>query len=173
MISQEEYMDPFSLFSQASSRKPGKSRSPSTSQPTAKPSPNSGKPSPVVKSDSKVSAPSPVKREEERGQTREMLNKVKDMHDQLEKSLEKVYEKLGWTSNYVKDFLDNPNNFDPKQWEQIQKQRQILRSGVWQGIGEEDERKMKSTAKQKEMDKTIKERKGKTMGARRNWISVR
>src|SRR4051812_46676827 len=98
-----------------------------------------------------------------------MLTKMQRMHDELELKLDQIYQNSGIDPGAVKNYLNNPNNFNSREWERIQSQRETMwsRMGLKSSV---DEEKFK---KQQELDKVSKERKSKSLGARRNWIPMR
>ncbi|WP_068467681.1 hypothetical protein [Candidatus Protochlamydia phocaeensis] len=105
----------------------------------------------------------------------DMLVQVRRMHDELDRKLDEVYQKSGWSPKYIKDYLDNPNNFTAKQWGRLEEQRRALMNTL-----KTEEEKVEEAKKAKEpvtppadSSKMGKERRGKMLGARRNWISMR
>ena len=84
------------------------------------------------------------------------------------------------TPQTVEDYLNNPNNFTNAQWENIQIQRKGIITKLESELGGVFNRGTPgatSILKKKDAfsppDKPEKERKGKTRGARHNWIPVR
>lgn len=99
------------------------------------------------------------------------LNQVRDLHDELNRKLEDIYQKTGWDPHHIKKYLENPNNFSPEQWQLIQSQKKYLLGKVWDKLGKEGvnlQKKMLEAEKQK----ISKDRKGKALGARRQWIPM-
>lgn len=103
----------------------------------------------------------------------EMIEKMKKLHDQLNKQIEDTYQHAGIDDKLIKRYLDNPNNFEGEQWKNLQNQRQALLKTIWTNLGEENLSYVQSKQKEKQIEQAKKERKGKTLGARRNWISMR
>jgi hypothetical protein len=101
-----------------------------------------------------------------------VITRMREIHDDIEKKLDVIYQKSGLTPKYIKDYLNNPNNFNPQEWEKIQQDRQALFSSLTGGTRvEEMENKTKTT--EKELDKEAKDRRGKMIGSRKNWIPIR
>lgn len=149
---------PFNLFSAAAHQKAKKpTPSPASKKPLKTP------PSPSNKGDVKgdVSDPEIV----------QMIEKMKKIHDEIEVKLEETYQKAGLNSRSIKAFLDNPNNFKPKEWERVQSERKSLLSQIWTNLGKAIH--SQDIQAPKGIEKAEKERKGKLLGARRNWISMR
>jgi hypothetical protein len=66
--------------------------------------------------------------------------------------------------------LDNPNNFTSEEWERVQKERQKLLNSL--KTEQELKAPEKGELKPEQATKLNKERRSKTIGARRNWISM-
>ena len=105
----------------------------------------------------------------------EMLNKMKRMHRDIELKLEESYQNLGYNPKTLRQFLENPDNFSNEQWEKIQ----VQRSGIIKKLENQLQISFDIVSlpteqiSTKVFEKTEKERKSKTRGARRNWISMR
>jgi hypothetical protein len=103
-----------------------------------------------------------------------MMNKMKELHDDIDHQLDEAYQKSGWSSVEIKQFLDNPNNFDSKEWQRVQSERNALLSTIWDKIkGEQDNPFITAPEVPKQQNPTNRERKAKMGAARRNWISMR
>lgn len=96
------------------------------------------------------------------------IKKIFEMQEELKTKLEDIYEKTGLSRKEIEDFLKNPKNFPPGKWEQIQKDRALLEEKIQAIIGVDK----KHVAKQEE-SKLSKDRKGKLLGGRKNWIPIR
>lgn len=105
-----------------------------------------------------------------REELKQQLEIVKKQQIDLQKQLEEIYEKTGWSPQRMIDFLSNPNNFTPAQWEELQKHKKHLDDFIWNQLGAEK----KKQAEEKEKEKIQSSRKGKTLGARKkNWIPMK
>jgi uncharacterized protein YoxC len=138
--------NPFNIFDEATRRL--------NQQKKSKPMP----PSSSVKSEQRAT---PSNEETER-----LFSKIQSMHDDINRKLEEMYQKAGWTADSVKDYLNNPNNFNSTDWQHIQDQRKQLLGKVKQAINQGQEEKI-------DKDKIGKERRAKTLGARKNWLPMR
>jgi hypothetical protein len=100
-----------------------------------------------------------------------MMGKIREMQSDLQSRFDKLYKDTGMDASKIKDFIDNPKNFLPTDWEFLQQNKKILEDKVWNAVGEE----LKPTH-----EKTIRtraniadERKGKTLGSRKKWLPMR
>lgn len=106
-----------------------------------------------------------------------IIEQIKQKHNEVDLMINEVLEKTGWTPKYLKTFLDNPNNFSNEEWEGVQKQRkELLDSTKTPKELQEQEEKRKKTPLAREQThdpKVAKERRSKTVAARRNWLPMR
>lgn len=103
-----------------------------------------------------------------------MISSVRQLHDEIDRKLDEIYQKSGWSPKYIQTYLDNPNNFTREEWERVQQERQNFLNS----LKTEKELAMAPTSKTKsqrerEAAQSTKERRGKTIGARRNWIPMK
>lgn len=110
--------------------------------------------------------PPPLSKKDE---INEALDKITQMHDELKRKLEETYEKSGWSIQEIQSYLENPSNFDTAEWEMVQQERKYLSEQVWSWVGND----AKLRAKKKEKTKEEQARKGKMLGARKNWMPMR
>lgn len=101
-----------------------------------------------------------------------ILDKAKNLYDEINRQLEIVYTKSGWTPEQIEKYLNNPNNFDAEKWQFIQSQRHLLQSDIWKKLGKE-EKEVKKIESTKAKEQSAKDRRGKTLGGRKHWIPVR
>jgi hypothetical protein len=73
------------------------------------------------------------------------------------------------TPQQFNDYLDNPKNFSPREWEIVQKNKHLLEEKVWDVVGLE----LKPATGPKRRENLAGERKGKTLGARKKWIPMK
>ncbi|WP_213105461.1 hypothetical protein [Candidatus Protochlamydia amoebophila] len=99
-----------------------------------------------------------------------MISKVKILHDEIDRKLDDIFQKSGWTSKQIKTYLDNPNNFTVDEWEKVQRDRQKLMNTL--KTGKDLQAASISSVQTEQNSKLTRERRGKTIGARRNWISM-
>lgn len=100
-----------------------------------------------------------------------MIVRVREMHDEIDRKLDDIFQKSGWSTKQIKMYLDNPNNFSHEEWERIQKERKNLLNTL--KTDSELEKEQSQSSKPKEPEVSGKERRGKMIGARRNWIPMR
>ena len=95
-----------------------------------------------------------------------IIQKMRKTHDDINRQVEEVYQQMGWTPNYIKMFLDNPNNFDSKQLNYITKERESLMRTF--KLPNESQEATKGASK-----KPGKKSSGRTAAARRQWIPMK
>lgn len=102
-------------------------------------------------------------------EVKEWITRIEELNRSLKEKIGDLIEKHGFTPRSVKGYLNNPKNFTPDQWNLIQKQRVEIEKMV--GIALDPVlRKEQKKAEAKVRDK---ERKGKTLGSRKNWMPMR
>lgn len=152
--------DPFSIFSSnAHSSKPKK--------PLIKPNKPAAS-SPPAHTASKKSFPLDA-------EIHVMIEKMRKMHDEINRKLDETYQLTGLDPRFIKNYLNNPNNFQTDEWDRVQKERKARLSSVIEHLKAEMRSKSIDSNRigQKEMQAITKERRSKTLGSRRNWISMR
>ncbi len=95
-----------------------------------------------------------------------MLNKMYRMQEDIHNRLEQIYNNSGLSTSQIKNFLNNPGNFPPEIWQRIQGQRDIFEKKIVEVL------QIYAKKPKKEHISGSKERKAKTLGARRNWIPM-
>lgn len=143
---------PFDLFRQP----PKKPRSP----------PQTGA---VPPTPSKEAAPAPAPSFTTSAEYKEIYDKVSKMHDDLEKQLAEMFQQSGWSLQKIKQYLENPNNFNQFEWSRIQQEREHWNKQIWNIVGESGKARVISQEKKKAAEG----KKGKLLGARKNWIPIR
>ena len=98
-----------------------------------------------------------------------MLQRMADMKKEMERQLTNIYSKAALSRLDIKEFLENPNNFSRKDWEKVQRHKDFLIEQISMIFTPE------STIRRppKTKEKVDKERRGKTLGARKKWIFVK
>ncbi|MBN9379104.1 MAG: hypothetical protein BGO14_08915 [Chlamydiales bacterium 38-26] len=143
---------------------PSSSKIPPHSKPVIKP-----------KIDSVVVPPASLKTEESLNlhgdpEINDMLNKMYRMQEDIQSRLGEIYDNAGLSTNQIKTYLNNPNNFSPEIWQKIQSQRDLLEKKIL------DVLKLYAKKEKKGFlsgpGEISKERRSKTLGARRNWIPM-
>lgn len=98
----------------------------------------------------------------------ELISRLKKMHESLDNKIESTCQEFGLDPKTIRTFLDNTNNFKVEEWKYIQGQRNQLLESINEGIGKGQQMRMSK----QELEQKSKNRKNKTIGARRNWISM-
>lgn len=98
-----------------------------------------------------------------------MLKRILDIKADLENQLNNIYAKAEVKRIDIKKYLDNPKNFSATEWNKVQKDKDSLVEQIVLLFTPETQ--IQKVAKSKE--KLTKERKGKTLGSRRNWIPMK
>lgn len=112
---------------------------------------------------------------------KEALEKIKEMQkfcDDVEKKLDEFYRMSGTSPQYLEDYVNNPNNFTPAEFERLNKERKALMAKIMlpEDIQKEEEKAKKtpkSTQEEADNPKMAKERRKKGAGIRRNWIPMK
>lgn len=92
------------------------------------------------------------------------LKRAHQAHDELQKNLEKLYQKSGLSPKQIEQFLDNPDNLTEKLQKLLKEKRDLLKK-MSSGPGWEKLEKAKEEPEDKK-------RKTKTLGKRQRWISM-
>lgn len=97
------------------------------------------------------------------------IEKMKELNNNFSLQLEETMKKAGQDPQTITKFCQNPSNFTKEQWEQLQKKKEELEL-MFSGLSKEalDEKK-----KKKAVATASKERRGKTLGSRKNWLDMR
>lgn len=99
---------------------------------------------------------------------KEWIEKIETMHQEISEKVNKLIELKGHTPKSIRKYLENPQNFSPKEWQLIQAHREKLE----QSLGITAMPAFKKFKKAKETQEQTKQRKGKTLGTRKNWIDM-
>lgn len=99
---------------------------------------------------------------------KDMLDRIYQLDDDLQKKLDYVCQISGLSRKQVATLLENPSNFHPEKWKHMQLQKELLEQKLYAAFGLE--LKQKKLHKKKRL--AAKERKGKTLGARKRWIDM-
>lgn len=142
---------PFDMFKSSSSKPFSKK----------KPDPSSLDPNPAKPLASSDAVPS-------REDVTEMFAQINQMKTNLLAQYEQFCEKTGLSREEIHNFFDNPNNFSPQKWEDVQKSRSLLEQQIVSIFG----KGATSNKSQFNQKKLSKERKSKTLGARQKWIQM-
>ncbi|MGK5594450.1 MAG: hypothetical protein ACSNEK_03725 [Parachlamydiaceae bacterium] len=97
------------------------------------------------------------------------IARMKQMHNELNNQIDKIFQLSGRDPSEVNDYFSNPSNFPSKVWSGLQQRRESLEETL-SGLSPKDYKERKAT---KQAVKLAKDRKSKTLGARKNWLSMR
>lgn len=97
---------------------------------------------------------------------KKMFEKLYRLSGELQDKTNKFYEISGYSPKDVETLLGNPKNFSEAQWKEIQKQQSKAEQFFNQVKGVKE---VKKSVKKK---RQLKSRSGKTLGARKGWISM-
>lgn len=91
----------------------------------------------------------------------EIIAQMEKQQNEINLKMDEIFEKTGWTPRHLKKFLNDPSNFDDKEWEFIKSERKRLYEAfnLKEGLLEEDPK--------------LKPKKAKSAGNRRNWIPMK
>lgn len=98
-----------------------------------------------------------------------MFNQMLQMQDEYQSKLTQIYDDNGFTTKSIRDYLENPNNFDPATWQKIKAQRDTLENQINTVLKKPKKTNVHISQEGKSLSK---ERKAKTLGARKNWIQM-
>lgn len=97
------------------------------------------------------------------------LDQMTKQYHQLVEQLDEAYQKSGVSPNELSKYCQNPDNFKPSEWERFKQTKEGIETSIT-GLSSEKLRKSKEI---KLNLKGAKERRGKTLGARKNWLNMR
>jgi len=101
--------------------------------------------------------------------TQMLFDSVKELQQNLDKKRDELKNTIESTPEQVIQYFNDSKNFTPEQWNTIQSNRSDLEKNVWAVIGKDP----KKVREEQISDKNDKLRKGKSLGARHNWIPMR
>lgn len=90
--------------------------------------------------------------------------------NEIDKELDKIYEKFNSDPESVRRYLDNPNNFSKISWEIYHKLRENYKNDLLSRFSQKDKKEMEEKEKRK-LSKNVKGQ--KTIGSRKKWIPMR
>lgn len=102
-------------------------------------------------------------------QIKEWIERIEVIHKEISDKVSVLLEKGGHTSNSISKYLGDRKNFTAKQWDLIQKGQEDLEKNLGLAL-DPSFRRLKA---EKQTESTSKERKGKTLGGRKNWMNMR
>jgi hypothetical protein len=97
------------------------------------------------------------------------LAKMKETHAKFTNQFDETLKKAGHDQATLSKFCQNPSNFTKEQWEALQKKKEGLEL-MFSGLSKEA---LEEKKKKKAQATASKERRGKTLGSRKNWLDMR
>lgn len=97
------------------------------------------------------------------------IAKMKEMQANFTIQIEETLKKTGQDIQTISKYCQNPSNFSKEQWEELQKKKEDLEV-MFSGLSKEA---IEVKKKKKADVAASKERRGKTLGARKNWLDMR
>ena len=94
--------------------------------------------------------------------------KIYTMKEDIDSKLNQLTDITGMSSQEITTYLTNPNNFTPKQWEKMEKDRKATEEKLYLGLGVA----AKQQTTKKVLEKKDRERRGKMIGARKKWMPM-
>lgn len=98
----------------------------------------------------------------------DMFAKIYKMKDDLDNKFSRVREITGLSGSEISNYLNNPNNFTPFQWKQMEMDKKQAEEKLYLGLGKGSKEK----SAKKLVEKKTKERRGKMLGARKKWLQM-
>lgn len=98
----------------------------------------------------------------------EQLKTMQEMHLRMEKQLEEAFQKSGVDPKELAKFCENPDNFTPGQWLRYKQTKEQVEMQIT-GLSKENLIKSKEVKAKAQVSK---ERRGKTLGSRKNWLNM-
>lgn len=150
---------PFNLFEES-----GKSKKPKKDEKKPEETPIS-----VPKFKAEMDPNLPVPTDEE---AQLLIAQMKKIHDDINDQLESIFRRTGWTMKDIQTYLDDPAHFTHEEWKLLQANRLAMLTPLADAMGKKPDELQK---RQRELSekKASKERRGRTVGSRRNWLSTR
>jgi hypothetical protein len=99
---------------------------------------------------------------------RAQLEKMKELQSKFTLQIEELCKKTGKDPQTIAKFCQNPSNFSKKQWDELQHKKTELEMKLT-GLSQEN---LETQKKSKAVTAATKERRGKTLGSRKNWLDM-
>lgn len=96
------------------------------------------------------------------------FEQMKKQYDKLVQQLDETYQKSGIAPKELSRYCQNPDNFKASEWERFKQTKEEIEVSIT-GLSAE---KLKKSKDSKLNVKGAKERRGKTLGARKNWLNM-
>jgi hypothetical protein len=102
-------------------------------------------------------------------ETNAMLQKIYEMNGKIRDEVDKITAQAGITRNELYSYFENPKYFNETQLKKIEEDQTLLEKKLLPILGP----KWKERRATLEKKKLLKKRKGKVLGGRKKWISMR
>jgi len=102
----------------------------------------------------------------------EMMKKITYMKEDLNDKIESLKKKTGPGADRLRKILEDPSNFSPKEWDDIQLAKKLLGDKLYGIIGKPAEKPVEKPVEEKIQSRPS-TRKAKTLGSRKKWIPMR
>lgn len=107
-----------------------------------------------------------------------MLDRMNNMRKEIDDKIEEMIKNHNVSNEVIRQYLNNPNNFTPEQWEFLQQRDNEFAKKIWASlepaIGQTISLDVESITKAaKEPPPPAPAKKSKMIGSRRKWISTR
>lgn len=96
------------------------------------------------------------------------IDRFHELHEKLQKKLDKLYDEAGITHKDVQRYLDDPSNYGEGEWEYFQARRKLFNESLMTRL---DPNLIKTTAK-KLKRQAGKKLRGRALGRKRKWIDM-
>lgn len=93
---------------------------------------------------------------------------MQEKHLKIEKEIEEAFQKAGVDPKELSKYCENPDNFTPSQWLRYKQRKEQVEMQIT-GLSKENLSKVKEA---KAKSQVSKERRGKTLGSRKNWLNM-
>lgn len=100
---------------------------------------------------------------------REQIEKMKEVQASFSNQIDDLFKKSGQDRQTLSKFCENPTNFTKDQWSTMQQKKEELETTL-SGLSKEN---LEAQKKKKAVMAASKERRGKTLGSRKNWLDMR
>ncbi|KAF3362200.1 hypothetical protein PHSC3_001267 [Chlamydiales bacterium STE3] len=114
-------------------------------------------------------SPPPPKNDPPIDDVSQAFEKMKKLHNELNKEIDKAFQISGRDPREVDEYFNEASNFSSKEWISLQERKESLEQHI-SGLSSSE---LKEKKKKKQTLKMSKDRKSKTLGARKNWLFIR
>lgn len=98
-----------------------------------------------------------------------LFSRGQQISKEINDKLGEAFEKSGYSRKQIESYVNDPRNYTAEQWQIFEVSRGDWEVRLYHLLGKEYKKKRKQAIE----DKITKERRGKTLGARKNWMPMR